>query len=113
MIDKKLIAQRIKDCRKAENISQELLAEWVDVSTSYLNKIENGKNTNVSMEIIAAISETMQVPLDFLVFGKTIGGVDGDSWSARFFEGCTEHEKALLISMLHAIKQVLIENRSL
>ncbi|MCR5593369.1 MAG: helix-turn-helix transcriptional regulator [Saccharofermentans sp.] len=111
MIDKKLIAQRIRDCRKAENLSQELLAEWANISTAYLNKIENGKSTNISMEIIAAISDTMRVSLDYLVFGKTDETSDKDNFNERLFLGCTEHEKVILVSMLNALKQIIIENR--
>lgn len=110
MIDKKLIAQRIREARKAGNVSQELLAEWAGISTTYISQIENGKSENVSMEIMAAIAETLRVSLDYLVFGRVLVEED-NSWAERLLNGCSEREKVVLISMLNSLKEVIIENR--
>ena len=42
MIDYKLIGSRIKKQRTAKGITQEALAETVNITTVYLSKIENG-----------------------------------------------------------------------
>ena len=41
MIDYQLIGSRLKQARKAANLTQEALAEKVFLSTVYLSRIEN------------------------------------------------------------------------
>lgn len=111
MIDHKKIAQRIRELRKAGDISQELLAEWAGMSTVYIGRIERGECENVSLSKMAAIAETLCVSLDYLVFGKVVIE-EGSSWTDQMFSGCSEEEKEVLISMLKALKQIMIENRN-
>lgn len=41
---KKLLGKRIQEIRKKQNITQEYLAELVDIDTSSMSHIENGKH---------------------------------------------------------------------
>lgn len=47
----KQIGKRIRHIRKINKITQEQLAEMVDVSVPYISNIENGK-VNVSADVI-------------------------------------------------------------
>ena len=44
MDNKKLLGKRIREIRKKNNISQETLAETVNVEPATISNIENGKN---------------------------------------------------------------------
>ena len=46
-IDYKLIGERIKEARRKAGLSQEKLAEMIDVTTVYVSKIERGGQINL------------------------------------------------------------------
>ena len=56
---KKLLGQRIKEVRKAKNITQEELAEKIGIGTSNISYIENGKFAP-SIENFAKIAEVFE-----------------------------------------------------
>lgn len=69
MINNIEIGRRIKDLRAKLNLTQEKLAEDVDISYNYISIIENGRKS-ASLKTLAKISEKLGVSLDYLVFGK-------------------------------------------
>ena len=62
------LGMRIKNCRKAKKITQEQLAEIVDISPHYLYEIERGSKS-VSLQILTDIADALQTSLDYLVRG--------------------------------------------
>ena len=54
-IDYRLIGSRIKEKRKLNNITQEKLAEKLDVTVGYVSQIERGI-TKISLNLLASIS---------------------------------------------------------
>ena len=74
-MNNKEMGQRIKQCRKAKKLTQEQLAENIDVSAHYLYEIERGSKS-VSLQILAEIATTLQTSLDYLVLGTTPEQID-------------------------------------
>ena len=70
IIDYKKIGLRIKSKRKEMNMTQEKLAEKVDISTFYLSKVENG-NVFPSLELLALISNILNVDFAYLITGSS------------------------------------------
>lgn len=62
MIDYKLIGTRIKNHRIRQNLTQEEVAEQVDISTVYLSKIENG-HAKPTLEVYSNICAALQCDL--------------------------------------------------
>ena len=60
------IGQRIRKYRKAKGLSQEQLAEMVDISTTHMSHIETG-NTKLSLQVFADLAEALQVSVDSLL----------------------------------------------
>ena len=60
---------RIRSLRKNRGLTQEQLAEKLNISTPYIAKIENGKQTG-PVELAVQFSEFFQVSLDYLLVGK-------------------------------------------
>lgn len=54
-VDYKLIGQRIKRERKARGITQEVLAERLNVSIGYVSQVERGI-TKISLDLLGAIA---------------------------------------------------------
>lgn len=65
-VDFKLIGKRIKDIRNSLNLSQEKLAERVDISVQHLSKIENG-HKGMSLSTAIRIANVLDTSIDFLV----------------------------------------------
>lgn len=61
------IGQQIRKFRKAQGLSQEQLAEFVDISTPHMSHIETG-NTKLSLPVLVSISQTLHVSTDELLF---------------------------------------------
>ena len=63
MIDtNKLLGKRIRSLRKKNGLSQEQLAERVNMSSKYLGEIERGQ-VNFSIDIAERISDTLDIEL--------------------------------------------------
>ena len=60
---------RIRSLRKNRGLTQEQLAEKMNVSTPYIAKIENGKQTG-PVELAVEFAEFFGVSLDYLLVGK-------------------------------------------
>ena len=65
-VDYKLIGQRIKCARKRTGMTQEVLAERLDVSIGYVSQVERGI-TKISLDLLAAISSILGCDIASLV----------------------------------------------
>ena len=55
------IGQRIRKFRKAQNLSQEQLAEMVNISTTHMSHIETG-STKLSLQVLGELAEALHKP---------------------------------------------------
>lgn len=65
------IGQRIRKCRKAQGLSQEQLAEAIDISTPHMSHIETG-NTKLSLPVLVSLSQKLYVSVDELLFDDPV-----------------------------------------
>lgn len=65
-IDYKLIGERIKRARKSRGITQEKLAEQLNVSIGYVSQVERGI-TKISLDLLGAISSILDCDVGSLV----------------------------------------------
>lgn len=61
------IGQRIRKIRKAHGLSQEALAEQVDISVTHMSHIETG-NTKLSLTVLVDLAAALEVRTDELLF---------------------------------------------
>ena len=57
-VDYKLIGERIKKVRKSKGITQDALAEKLNVSIGYVSQVERGI-TKISLDLLGAISSIL------------------------------------------------------
>lgn len=69
-IDYKLIGTRIKTRRKELNITQEQLANNLNMTAFYISKIENGKAT-ATLDTLSLIAYHLQLDLAYLIAGTS------------------------------------------
>ena len=62
----KLLGNRIRQERLKLNLTQEQLAEKVDLSTSYIGQIERGER-NISLDTLVVLCKSIGVTIDYLL----------------------------------------------
>lgn len=66
---------RIKNQRKALNLTQEVLAEQLDISVKHFSEVERGLS-GLSIENLIKLSNILGVSIDYIVKGEE----DKDKW---------------------------------
>ena len=87
------IGKRIKDLRKKNQMTQEQLAEAVDIS-----KIENNHVRNISLSLACELAAVLQVSLSYLV-GESTESQTMDEEMSRKYEACTDEQKRILLKI--------------
>lgn len=65
-MDRKLLGKRIKEERIRIGLTQEQLAEKINVSTTYIGFIECGRRS-VTLEKLILLADCFQLPIDALI----------------------------------------------
>jgi transcriptional regulator with XRE-family HTH domain len=61
-----LVGLQIRELRKRKGLTQEKVAERASVNATYYGRVERG-DANVSLELLAAIAEALETPIEELV----------------------------------------------
>lgn len=103
-IDYKAIGQRIKIARIKKDITQEKVAEIIDITPSHMSNIETGK-TKVSLPTLIAIANALSVSIDSLLCDNVLASkADFEREAAEIFKDCNEYEIRVLVDVLNAAK---------
>ncbi len=105
-VDYEGIGRRIREKRKEKNITQEALAEAMDISIAYLSRVERGK-TNVNLERLMIIAETLEVDVGELISGTSSKTIVVESYLDKkiknILKGCTPEKQKLIYSVAEII----------
>lgn len=71
----KLIGKKIKIARREKGLTQEELAEELDVSVSFISQVETGKK-RFNLSRISEISEILEKPVGYFIDGYE--GINSD-----------------------------------
>lgn len=74
-VDYKLIGMRIKRLRKSKGMTQETLAEHLNVSIGYISQVERGI-TKISLDLLGAVSTALDCNIATLVTESAIHSSD-------------------------------------
>lgn len=69
VLDYRELGRRIHDLRKQRNLTQEELAEAVDISTSFVGHIERGEK-QCSLDTVSRLAIYLGTTLDYLALGR-------------------------------------------
>lgn len=105
------IGQRIRKIRKANNLSQEQLAEAVGISTTHMSHIETG-NTKLSLQVLVAIATTLSVQTDELLYDTPIINKSTIKQEiSDLFDSTSTRDSYILLDILKASKIALDKHR--
>ena len=66
----KEVGTRIKQLRKEKGLTQEQLAENLDITAGTIGKIEIGRPGIYSIDLLIWMSDFFEVPTDYIILGK-------------------------------------------
>ena len=101
------IGQRIRKTRKAHGLSQEQLAEQVNISVTHMSHIETG-NTKLSLPVLVDLAAALGVRTDDLLSDKVTYTVsDTLNELAALLKRCTAQEARIVSDVAMAACQAL------
>lgn len=98
------IGQRIRKIRKAHGLSQEELAEKIDISTTHMSHIETG-NTKLSLPVLVDIAAALDVRTDDLLeSNQTAAASVALDEIAAVLEQCSANQTKVIVDLVKAVK---------
>lgn len=99
-MDYTFLGRRIREERLRLNLTQEHLAEDINISTAYLGQIERGER-HITLDKLIPLAERLGVSVDFLLSDYIHPNDDASLALIRqFLHGRTDTEKELVVNMI-------------
>ena len=106
-MDKLTMGDRIKEVRKKQGLTQEQLAERLDISVEFIGQIERGIKLP-SMHVFIKLIETLNVSADYLLRDSVSKGqLFGDNAIGRKVEKLTPKQRIALEALIDTYIQYL------
>ena len=101
------IGSRIKELRKTHNMTQEAVADKLDVGVKHISEVERGQS-RLSLEKMIQLCAILDCSLDYLVLGKNYAGQEAyipDTIIETMSSG-SDREKAILSEYLSLYSKI-------
>ena len=106
-LDYKAIGKRIKIARIKADLTQERLAEMIEISPTHMSNIETG-TTRVSLTAIVSLANALSVTVDDLLCDSVVKSkVQFEKDIAGILADCDEYEIRMVKDMAQALKETL------
>ena len=102
-MDYKAIGQRIRKSRKSKGLSQEQLAEKIEISPTHMSHIETGA-TKLSLAVLVEIANALDVSCDSLLFEEKS---NSSAELGRIVSDCNEKEIDVITAIIKSAKKAL------
>lgn len=111
----KNIGMRIRQCRIERSLTQEQLAEKINIAPNYLSQIENGKR-GVNLDNIVNIANELGVTFDYLMSDLNSDAIDEydnekKQWLA-LLDGRSPRERRLLLNIVTDLSRNLFDEEN-
>ena len=103
-VDYKAIGQRIKIARIKKGVTQETVADLIDITPAHMSNVETGK-TKVSLPTLIAIANALSVSVDTLLWDNVIASkIIFEKEAKDIFSDCDEYEVRFLVDLMKSAK---------
>lgn len=82
-IDMETMGDRIKQLRRARNLTQEQFAQAVGVTKSAVSQWEDGSTKNLKLATFLQVLEVLATDAEFLIYGPERGAATKRPWKSR------------------------------
>ena len=101
-----MISQRIRHYRRMAKLSQEALADKVDVSETYIRKLEVGDRFP-SLDMVLKLSNALNTTPDHLLLSSSVLEQNKSSGVLDLLSDCTPTEFIILYENMASLKKLL------
>ena len=100
------IGQRIRKYRKAKGLSQEELAEKVNISVTHISHIETG-NTKLSLSVFVDLANALEVQADDLLMDAPCDRSRAINELSEVLDACSPQQIRIITDVVKATKVAL------
>ena len=102
-LDYTVIGQRIKQARLAKNLTQEDLAEKIDISVAFLSRVERG-NSHINLKRLNQLCGLLDVTEGYLLNGASSNSKEYlDREFANLIKNCSPAKQKLIYNVAKTI----------
>lgn len=102
MINANILGNAIRQARIEKHLSQEELAEMVDITPTHMKHIEGG-HRKPSVDVLFKIIEVLHLSIDNILFDNNINSYEYH-YAEMLLRNCRPNELKLLIDIIKAIQ---------
>ena len=103
MITQEQLGAKIKQIRKSKKITQEKLAENIDVDFGYISKLEVGQNFP-SIQTLNKIADTLNVDISEFFTYKDINELDLKAETTKLLDNFNQDELKIIYKVAKSIR---------
>ncbi len=104
-IDYSVIGQRIKNARLAKNLTQEALAEEIDISVAFLSRVERG-SSHINLKRLNQICRLLDVSEGYILNGTSSNATNYlDKEFAELIKSCSPEKQRLIYNVAKVISE--------
>ncbi|MCC0727228.1 helix-turn-helix transcriptional regulator [Clostridioides sp. ZZV14-6045] len=112
-MDYKALGKRIKIARIKKGITQESIANEIDITPSHLSNVETGK-TKVSLPTLIDIANALSINVDSLLCDNILNSkIVFEGEAKEIFDDCDEYEIRMLVDVLKYMKEAIRKDRKI
>lgn len=108
-MDYEKIGMRVRRFRQRKCLSQEQLAELVDISVTHMSHIETG-HTKLSLPVFASLAEVLDVRADELLYDSTQDHASVLRELTAILDSCTPQQAQCIADIAKAAKDSFDRN---
>lgn len=110
-VDKRKLGKQIKMVRTSKRMTQEELAEMIDVSPTFISLVETGTKA-LSLSKAIELADVLKVSMDVLFQDNRLQQEESDIAEAAFLlQGCNSYEKEVIVDTIFALKTAMREHK--
>jgi len=110
--DYSVIGRRIKEARLEQHITQEQLADKINISVAFMSRVERG-NSEVNLKRLTQIAEVLNVTPGYLLTGSNTNSKDYLRQDFRnVLDRCTPEQQKLIYQISELVSKMKIQERS-
>jgi len=108
-LDYTVIGQRIKQARLAKNLTQEDLAEKIDISVAFLSRVERG-NSHINLKRLNQLCGLLDVTEGYVLNGASSNSANYlDKEFAELIKECSSEKQKLIYNVAKTIAETEFE----
>lgn len=108
--DYSVIGRRIKNARLEQNLTQEELADKIDVSVAFMSRVERG-TSQINLRRLTQIAEILKVSPGYLLTGSNVASKEYLKEDFReVLEKCTPEQQRLIYQISELVSKTNFES---